>query len=368
MSSLDIDLWQNEVKQRVGFFLKPREIRSLLVIQPAASGDVALTSTLISQVKENNPQCHVTLLTRGSTAHVAGFCPWVDSVEVIAPELLLLGRRELLQRFATGADAVVHTWYFSEDQDLGARYNLLETIWLLAGWPHPPIRPVTVNLQVPGERRDIDGILDSVIGIRAMLRWTQTPLAEIAFCLKQMLAGKIARETGLRASVHKFLHSIRSISQILRSTFIVPKRGYVIISLSAFSVAKPPPEFGFILVQKLKMAGWIVLHNVLDPFESLAGTIPLVCTYADFLWLRKNGIPLVAWRSGLCDIAVSAKNVPIVALYPRNTSPHPRPIIELFGFKSMGIRANCLDLICDSIELLDWKILLRHLETNSAKQ
>ena len=360
--------WSEDVTRIVGRFLVPQEIRSILIIQPAASGDIALTTTLIAQIKRLNPRCHVTLAMRAATVPVAAMCPEIDALEVISLELALRGRRETLQYFAGRADMVVHCWYFGEHPELGQHYNLRETIYLLAGWPTPPDRPASIRLQASRSDRSGGEILRAVLSRSGRWptcrRWIGNAWREILFCLGEVLKGKKPLgKSGLRSSLYLFLRVIKGTRQLLGMRPPPGLSRCVMLSFGAFSLGPPPAGMAALLVQKLSDAGWTVLQNLGGPSEPLVpGAVPLCCSYDDFLQLRHGGIPLVSWRSGICDVAAAVESVPMVALYPPLIPPHPRPCLELFGFESMGIRGDILDLACPSTESMDWPRLIGHLD------
>jgi hypothetical protein len=353
----------------VGRFLVPEEIESLLIIQPAASGDVALTTTLIARVKALNPQCHITLMTRAATASVAALCLDVDAKEVLPVELESAGRRQILQHFADRANQVVYCWYLREESDLGTRYNLRETIYLLAGWPTPPDRPAPIRLKAPAVGRSGEEILRSLLSRPGRWltcrRWMVRAGREFCFSVVRLAKKRQVKDSGLRSSLQKFFRVAKHSCRVLARKSPPKNSRNVVLALTALSLAPPPSDLAVDLVQRLKKAGWTVLQNLGLPSEALIpGTVPFCCPYDDFLRIRESGVPLVGWRSGLCDLAAAVDFVPMVILYPAPSDscffPHSTSL------EALGVRGDFLEMVCPSAESLDWPRLIDYLNRRSA--
>jgi hypothetical protein len=355
--SPDLARWREDVLRITGSFLVPQEIKTLLVIQPASSGDIALATTVIARVKAENPQCRVTIIARKATASLIPLCPDVDAVELISPEVYALSRKKVLEHFAGRADRVVHIWCFGEPWEMGMTYNLLETMYLLAGWPTPPERPASLKMRPTRNDRTIEEILEPLLKPAALLKnnlnWKVKAFQRLLQHIKNAVKARRIKGSLVYTASLQFWAALTRFGPIFSGVPAPGTARYVILSMDCISLVPPPRHLAPLIVAKLKEAGWTVLQNLVGRDEMIPGVIPLYCSYDDFLQLREHGIPMIGWRSGLCDLAAAAESAPLVVLFPREAF--------LCGFAEMGIRGKILEVTYFSDESLDWPRLLDHI-------
>ncbi len=359
--------------------LHPERLKSLMVIVPAASGDVALSTTLIRHVKRINPNCRVTFATRKANISLIRLCPGVDEIVELAFVPRLPGghdwnqwsRRQELADHAGKADDVVCVISFPEDVDLLERHglNILESIWLLAGVTGGmPPEPQRVWLEAP-----TGGNIAADTVERSLTTRAQISLAARSVTRLTQGAASLKRFGTLRGSgIKQYFGDLQSLSNLgeirrarqrhcLATTFLAEQ--FVILSTEATSLPPPPDSVVRALVAMLRGAGRTVLHNVRDPLRAAPGTVPLVCGYPEFVALREAGVPFVGWRSGLCDIA-AASTVPMCVLNPPKNEIG-LDMIEAFGLASMNAAANCLDIVCEDVDDLNQNEILNHIQGNT---
>lgn len=340
--------WEAEVLRRAGGFLEVSRLESLLIIVPGVSGDVALSTTLIREVKRLNPRCRIHFGTNRETVGVARLCPGVEDILVLPPvKRHLYSRGGLLRQYAGCADRVVYASCVREDVDLLARYSPVEALWLLAGMRHMPEERMRLWLEPPADGRPVDDILRDSAGEgltpSRLSRRAAATVRSLLRCGRRMMLDRTHLPAAL-AAARKALGQWKS--RPARSAPGCPANGpMVILGTGARSLQGPGGHLIEAMVDVLRRAGYTVLHNVLEPSEAATGTVPLTCSHGDFLRLRQEGIPFVGWRSGLCDIAAAA-DAPMCVMYPAEGAYVRRPI-ELFGFESMRIEAKCLEFVCD---------------------
>lgn len=359
--------WETEVRRRVGEPLRLPSLSSLLIAVPGASGDVGLSTVLVRYVKDMNPSCHVTYATTAANVPIVKMCPGVDAVlEMPADRRLRQSRRSLLREYAGSAEAVIVPVCFPEDADLMLRYNLIETMWILAGARQdqipPTMRPwLCAPLPSGGWQcvvaRHLDWTRTARNALKALASSIIDDVRALAWCWVERslrtpsLAGCCTTLRNI-ASLRVSCHSGGRLTDSACSRC-------VILATDANSIPGASPEVAESLCRSLRCAGWTVLHNVVSPLHAIKGAVPLTCSYTEFLQLRLLGVPFIAWRSGLCDLATAA-SAPMCVVYPavRVYGRSPR---EAFGFREMGIGTNVLELECDSNGRLPVDAMLQHI-------
>lgn len=359
--------WNRLVEERVGRPLAPETLGSVLIIVPGSSGDVALATTIVRWIKQRNPRCRVAFAVKRSNLPLLEMCPGVDEAVEI-PTLHFRdvpGRRTYLAEFAGRADAVLYPVCVFEDLDLLRHWNFMEALWLLSGvpdgvpaerlklWQEPPDAAATAT-------RVLKRVLSTDFADELAARARRQP-AEVARHIIRERTVKSAgwKNAGRLARHAAFLRTLTAQGTVAEA----PARKYVIMSSDAQTVPAPEPGLFEALIQFLQSRGRIVLQNVIDPVHALPGTVPLLCSYPEFLSLRAVGVPFIGLRSGLCDIA-AASPTPMGVLYPATMdkfTPELRANCETplktFGFGSMNVEANCLEIICNRVQDLDLKTL-----------
>lgn len=354
--------WNRDLYERVGQPLQPEELESVFIIIPGNSGDVALATSVVRWIKGRNPRCRVTMAVKRSNLPLTRMCPGVDEA-VETPTLpfdKVPGRSAYLTQHAGRAQAVLYPICVFEDMGLLRRYNFLETIWLLSGVPDGmPDGPQRLWLTPPNPEET---------AARVLGRCLSEDFAAALAAEAHRQPGKIARHLLLKRTVRnagwKNTGRLRGYASYIRS---LPPRAepldaanqFVIVSNDANAVPEPPDGLFEAVVQFFRSQGRVVLHNVLDPIHALPGTVPLMCTYQEFLSLRQAGVPFVGWRSGLCDIAASSP-APMCVLYPASMNKFSFGLqancetpLKSFGFGPMNVAANCLDLASHGLEDLE---------------
>ena len=365
-SSIDLERlgWNDEVRARVTNPLKPETLRSVFIIIPGNSGDVALATSVVRFIKDRNPQCVVSFAVKRSNIPLLKLCPGVDeAIELPAPGANP-SRQNYLARFAGRADAVIYPICLFEDIFLLRRFNFLETIWLLSGveggmpetphklWLSPPHDP---GIAVQVLNRCLSDSFESSLKVRA----NRQPREIVG----QLFRQRKVRNIGWK-SRGKLLRHVAYLRQLASKTVIEDaKRQFVIVSSEANAMSPPPKMLFERVIRLLQSRGRIVLQNVLDPLHAAPGTVPLVCSYEEFLCLREADIPFVGWRSGLCDIA-AASQAPMCVLYPSSMDgcsvglqANCEVPIKSFGFNAMNIDANCAEVVDDGAEDIDLKLI-----------
>lgn len=350
--------WDRELQERVGQPLKPERIQSLLVILPGASGDVALSTTVIRYVKQANPQCRVIYATRKANITVAQLCPGVaETIELPNEAIGSLSRRRYLDQFAGFADAVVCPSCVPDDMNLLNHCNLVETLWLLSGVESrvpqkPSQKPQQVWLEAGADVESAVAVIGRSLAQRTELM--QAAARQTALAVKDVARPRFLRGSGVRKHLRNVPLLLRLGLEAASPRHTRRLRGgslsksFVILSTQANSLSGPPAGVTRALIRALRRDGRTVLHNVLDPCQAVPGTVPLVCSYAEFLALRQGGMPFVGWRSGLCDIAAAAP-APMCVLYPATYEWAEEPI-STFGFNAMNVAANCYEFVCRSVD------------------
>lgn len=346
--------WNQELQERVGQPTKPERIQSLLVIVPGASGDVALSTTVIRYVKQINPQCRVIFATKRANIAVAQLCPGIAEIIELPNEAIgSLSRRRSLSQFAGFAEAVVYPSCVSEDIDLLKHCTLLETLWLLSGVEGGmPREPQQVWLEANAEVESASAVVGRSLAqhpklMRAAARHAVQAAKDIARPRTLRGSGVRKRFQDLALMLRHGLEaaSPRHTRRLQRGSL---SKSFVILSTQANSLSGPPLGVTDTLIRALRRDGRTVLHNVLDPYQAARGTVPLICSYAEFLALRQAGMPFVGWRSGLCDIA-AASPAPMCVLYPAAYEWSDEPI-STFGFNTMNVVAKCYEFVCRSVD------------------
>jgi hypothetical protein len=342
--------WERDVLQRAGGFLEPARLKSLLVIVPGVSGDVALSTTLIRAVRKQSPACRILFATDADMVPVARLCPAVDDILVLPPmKKHGYSRTHLLEQYRGQASAVVYASCIREDIDLLERYTPVEALWIVSGMRQRPQGKLRLWIKPPVENRTAEDVLNERAGhhltpevfthraatwARAALRYGKATLLRTG---RRAVAGAALRNEWAKWSP----------KPSRRNPLLSETDRLVVLSTGSHFLQPPSQDMVTAMVDLLNGAGWMVLHHVLDPKEAAVGTIPLVCDDADFLRLREAGIPFVGWRSGHCDIAAGS-SAPMCVFYPAE-GPFVRPPLEILGFESMNIQANCLEVVCRDV-------------------
>ena len=192
--------------------------------------------------------------------------------------------------------------------------NLLETIWLLAGVAEGiPPQPQRVWLQsIPdaGGRTQHPPQLPCS-GHRRRRPWLRPQRRSAPACERFF---RHARYTGVFSGQGPLRRgdgsgeSVKSWTPVSQRKPDAERMGeqFVILSTQSATLPSPPAEVVRMMVRLLRASGRTVLHNVRTPLDAATGTLPLLCTYKEFLCPARAGIPFVGWRNGLCDIAAAS--------------------------------------------------------------
>ncbi len=359
--------WDEWVQERVGKPLCPKFTQSVLIIAPGASGDVVLNTTLVRHIKAVNPGCFISFATKRVNIPLVNMCPGIDQIVELPDEpLAVLSRQRHLKMFEGSADAVVYTQCFPEDIDLltDSDFDLLQSIWLLAGEPLDSRQKLWI--ETSADSPNALTVLSRVLGPQTRKGLAEKGAARVreslsAFIKSRSFKGSrvrtlpsdLLRVWGAAVETSKPIHTRR-----LRKAAV--SRDFVLLGSQSNSLPGPPEGFVDTLVRMLQGDGRTVLHNVLSPCDAAPGTVPLICSYEEFICLRQSGIPFVGWRSGLCDIAAVAP-APMAVFYPPGDDFFASPL-KTFGFGSMNIAADCLELVCRSVSDVVQSNLVPHLK------
>lgn len=362
-------LWDHEVRERVGEPLHVDRIRSLLLMNTGNSGDAALTTTLFRHVKTANPDCRITFATSRRLHPVARLCPGVDEVVALPDDpSVAWNRRSYCDHFAGHSDAIAFVNIAPDDEDLikSHGFNLLETIWLLAGVPGGmPARPQRIWLATGADPAALRAALRRGQGGRTHMRLVRNGAAKIARAALTALRSRSLRGSGFKAALSNLPRLARIGAGLVspqhrrRLRANAPGRDFVILSTEAGTLSDVPAGLTEALVRMLREDGRTVLHNVRQAEQAAPGTVPLICAYPEFLSLREAGVPFVGWRSGLCDLAANAP-APMCVLYPAAHERWPDPLGQS-GFRPMNVECDCLEFVCRKPEDIDGHALLTHL-------
>ncbi len=355
--------WNRDVYERVGTPLHPEAVRSVFIIVPGSSGDVALATTVVRHIKDRNPDCRISFASKRANLPLLRMCPGIDEV-VESPTVtfdVTPARRIWRERYSGRAEVVIHPVCLFEDQGLMRRYNFLETIWLLSGVPDGmPDGPHRLWLTPPPNSAELAaGAIRRSLGAEGFSALVAQARAERGKILKRMVEYRNVKNAGWKLPVRlrkhaEFVKQIGDIGDPLNAA-----ERFVIVSNEAGAVPPAPEGLFEEIVRFLRSRGRIVLQNVLDPLKALPGTVPLKSSYEEFVSLRAEGIPFVGWRSGLCDIA-AASQAPMCVLYPPRIDDfwigmavNCETCLKSFGFGSMNIAANCVEADCYGVQDLD---------------
>lgn len=371
------EIWDRLVRERVGEPLRPERLGSLLVVVPAASGDVALATTVIRHVKNANPDCRVSFATRRANIPLIKMCPGVSDVVEVPHETSPLGghqwdalsRRSLLKTYAGRADAVVSTCFFPEDVGLLTEHHLnaLEAIWLLTGVPGGmPREPQRVWLQSPLAPAEAPAVIRRSLGRPARAELVSRGLRRLPESLGAVVRARSLKGSRIKTVPADLYRVSRSLIETARPMHRRRLNGdsldrdFVILSTEATSLPAPPRGVVGALVRMLQKDGRTVLHNVRDPLHAAPGAAPLVCTYPEFVCLREAGVPFVGWRNGLCDIAAAAP-APMCVFSPPEHDWH-RDVQAMFGFGAMNVAVDCLEVVCRDVSDVKRSNFVNHLK------
>ena len=355
--------WNRLVRERVGEPLRPEQLDSVFIVVPGSSGDVVLATSVVRWVKERNPNCKVSFAVKRANLPLLHMCPGVDEKIEFVPETPMYprSRRRRLAEYAGRADAVIYPVCDPEDMDLLQRLNFLETLWLLSGVPDGmPPGPHRLWMEPPDAAATAARVLARTLSADfadALAARARRQPAEVA---RHVLRTRSFSNAGWK-NTPRLLRYAASVRKLAAGSGgpSDPAGRFVIVSSEAYMYPAPPGGLFKKIIGVLRSQGRIVLHNVLDVINAAPGTVPLVCSYPEFLSLRQAGVPFVGWRSGLCDIA-AASPAPMCVIHPGTFAGCNTQIqanmtwpIESFGFGAMNVAANCLELVCDSVEDLD---------------
>lgn len=358
--------WNRHIHERLAEPLRPETLKSVLLIVPGSSGDAVLATTLIRWIKERNSRCRVLFAVKKSVLPIAEMCPGVDEAFECAPKPMMdpFSRWHSLAENEGRADVVAYPICDPEDMDLLRWYNFMETIWLLAGVeggvPHSPLK---LWLEAPDAAATAERVLGRCVSADFAAALAAQARRQPAAVFSHLLHKRTIRNAGWKngARLRRYASEVRRLSA--QGLSADPAKRFVIISNEANAFPAPAKGIFEAIIQFMRERGRVVLQNVLDPIHALPGTIPLVCTYEEFLSLRTVGIPFVGWRSGLCDIAAAAP-APMGVLCPSSFKGcvlKMRAVMEKpldsFGFASMNVETDCVELVCDNTADLDFEKL-----------
>ena len=123
---------------------------------------------------------------------------------------------------------------------------------------------------------------------------------------------------------------------------------------AAFQSTLVRGEFWPQLAAELRERGYDTATNCAKNEQPIPGTIPVCPDYENLIGLLNCAGGFIAMRSGLCDIASSARNCRMVLLYEQGTGIIP----DTFSLLRMGVHPQAKDLVFtgDTAALID-KIL-----------
>ena len=360
--------WNRDLRERVGEPLRPEALNSVFIVVPGSSGDVALATSVVRWVKERNPDCKVSFASKRANLSLLEMCPGVDEI-VESPTVtfdVTPARRIWRERYAGRADVVIHPICLFEDQALMRRYDFLETMWLLSGVPDGmPQGPHRLWMEPPDAAATAARVLTRCVSARYADELSAEARRRPGKTLGDVVRKRTLSNVGWTFPMKLRRHAafVRTVAAQFGPADATDARRFVILSNEAGAVPPAPPGLFEEIVRFLRAQGRVVLQNVLDPARALPGTVPLVCSYPEFLSLRQAGVPFVGWRSGLCDIAAAAP-APMCVLYPPRVDGcwigmmvNCETILKSFGFGSMNVAANCIEFDCYSAEDVDFEKL-----------
>jgi hypothetical protein len=350
--------------------LLPETLGSVLIIVPGSSGDVILATTVVRYIKDRNPQCRVSFAVKRSNLPLVALCPGVDEAVEWPKESPInpRSRRLNLARNSGQADVVLYPICDPEDMDLLLRYNFLETIWLLAGIPDGlPPEPQRLWINPPDDPDTADRVLHRCFGRHHAAQLLAEVSRQPGKPVRTALRDRKVRNAGWKLIPRSILRLLRNAAYVgrLGGRPAVSEAAEKLVIVSSEANMFPPPTRGLFeaIIRFFRAQGRVVLQNVLDPAHAAPGTIPLICSYREFLCLRSVGIPFVGWRSGLCDIAATTP-APMCTVYPSSfagcgyliQATMEKPT-ESFGFAAMNIATTSIEIVCDTAADLDYEQL-----------
>jgi hypothetical protein len=372
--------WNRYIQERVAGPLRPvgtlmpEALESVFLIVPGSSGDVILATTVVRYIKDRNPRCRVVCAVKRSNLPLVTLCPGVDEAVEWPKESPAnpRSRRFSLARYADRAGAVLYPICDPEDMDLLLRYNFLETIWLLAGIPNGlPTEPQRLWIEPPDDPATLERVLGRCFHRRHASQLLGAVGRQPGKPFGTALRTRTVRNAGwtlIPKSVLNLLQNAAYVRRLRPPTVSELAARLVIVSSEANMFPLPAKGLFEAIIRYCRSQGRIVLQNVLDPAQAAPGTVPLICSYHEFLCLRSAGIPFIGWRSGLCDIAATVAT-PMCTVYPSSfvgcgdliqaTMEVPT---ESFGFAAMGIATDGVEIVCDSAADLDYEKLAAVLE------
>ena len=355
---IDLEWWNDQVKRRTAGPLDPPALRSLLALFPTGGGDFVLVTTLFRYVKLLNPRCVISVALKPANVPMARCCPLVDHVFPLTPEQLAAHEAHTLAPSLAGqADAVLDLIRDDARELMHDGLTLLQAFWLLAGAPPPPRDAGPIQLTVPPASPASPALpalptgnpLRPWLGAATTVRRVAGAAVVGGRALADVVRQPRVRNTGLKVAARRSGNLLRSAAATIGVNSNAPNFRGIILSTTSASLKLMPPAFARRLVRLLRDDGWTVFANTADLSNVPDGTLPLMCSHAEFLQLRAAGVPFVGWRSGLCDVAAAASGVPMCVFYPPHSFWSARPI-ESYGFASMGIRATCMDIEVDKFD------------------
>ena len=120
---------------------------------------------------------------------------------------------------------------------------------------------------------------------------------------------------------------------------------------AAFQSTLARGEFWPRLAAELRERGYDTATNCTREEQPIPGTVPVCPDYEDLTGLLDCAGGFIAVRSGLCDIASSARNCRMVLLYEQGTGVIP----DTFSLRRMGVHPQAEDLVFtgDTAALID---------------